>query len=86
MEAWVPRIPMDIDRIEVWVDIIVQLNTFFHGATSFSVQVVSVVQKDLSFAVCYWNCEEVDILFCSVEAHVEAAKSVGHRCNEALKY
>ncbi len=76
---------MGIDRIEVWADIIVQLSIFFQGATSFSVQVVSTIRKDLSFATCHWSRKEVDTLLCLVEVHVEAAKSIKNRCDEALK-
>ncbi len=71
--------PMGIDRIEVWADIIVQLSSFFQGATSLSTQVVSAVRKDPSFAACHWSREEVDTLLRLVEAHVEAAKSVRNR-------
>ncbi len=77
--------PMGIDRIEVWADIIMQLSTFFQGAMSLSTQVVNAVLKDLLFATCHWSREEVDNLLCPVEAHVEVAKSVRNRCDEALK-
>lgn len=52
---------------------------------SFSIQVVSAIQKDLLFAICHWSCEEVDTLLCPVKVYIEAAKFVRNRCDEALK-
>lgn len=62
-----------------------QLSKFFHGASSFSAEVVRAVRKDPSFAACKLNREEVDTLLRPIEVHVEAAKVARNRCDEALK-
>ncbi len=83
IEAWVFRMPEDVDQIEVWSNIIAQLSLFFNGASLFSACVAMAVCADPFFYKYQWTAEELDTLLHPIEVHVKAISAVHNRCEEA---
>lgn len=72
LDSWVGRMPIGIDCIEIWADIINQLSLFFRGRSSFSEDVIKAVRADPSFMVCNWAADDIDSLVWPIQVHVDA--------------
>lgn len=76
--------PVGVDRIETWADIVTQIGLFFRGGSLISADVIKAVRGDPSFKACNWSKEKIETLLRPIEVHVEASNVLRNRCEEAL--
>lgn len=72
------------NQIEVWLDIIGQINLFFNRALLFSACVAKAIRTDLSFCKYHWSAKDINMLLYSIEAYVEAAKLALNCCDKSF--
>lgn len=82
---WISRLPYAQARINVWVDVVTQLSRFFRSGSSMAAVISKAVRSDKAFKTRKWSEKELSDLLHPLEIHVDAAKTIRYRDQEALK-
>lgn len=82
---WISRLRDDEARVDVWVDVVTQLSRFFRSGSSIASAISNAVRADKAFITRKWLEKDLSDLLEPLELHVDAAKKIRNRNQEALK-